>query len=86
MSVGVHNLPSATTGEEQLKQSVESIECIQTCSSCIRKGKMSFERSVLERQWPLQIKVLRVHYPAGRMSKLQRNRAQICTPNITSLR
>ena len=48
MSVGVHNLSSATTGEEQLKQSVESIECIQTCLSCIRKGKMSFERSVLK--------------------------------------
>ena len=40
----------------------------------------------LERQWPLQIKVLRVHYPAGCISKPQRNRAQICTPNITSLR
>ena len=40
----------------------------------------------LESQWPLQIKVLRVHYPAGCISKPQRNRAQICTPNVTSLR
>ena len=48
MPVGVHYLPSATTGEEQLKQSVESIECIQTCLSCIRKGKMSFEGSILK--------------------------------------
>ena len=40
----------------------------------------------LESQWPLQIKVLRVHYPAGCISKPQRNRAKICTPNITSLR
>ena len=48
MPVGVHYLPRATTGEERLKQSVESIECIQTCLSCIRRGKMSFEGSVLK--------------------------------------
>lgn len=48
MPVGVHYLPSGTTGEEQLKLSVESIEYIQTCLSCIKKGKMSFEGSVLK--------------------------------------
>ena len=46
--VGVHYLPTAVTGNEQLEQSLQSIGCLETCLSCIRKGKMCFSGSVLK--------------------------------------
>lgn len=46
--VGVHYLPTAVTGNEQLEQSLESIGCLETCLSCIRNSKMCFSGSVLK--------------------------------------
>ena len=46
--VGVHYLPSSVSANQQLKQSLQSIECMETCLACIRNSKMSFEGAVLK--------------------------------------
>ena len=46
--VGVHFLPSAVSGEEQLEQSMSAIRCLQTCLSCLNDSKMTFEGAVLK--------------------------------------